>query len=114
VNLNGAIAAIKAFREATQGKTVSPEEIKRRVAICTACPKRKSNTGIVGNVSRTMGILANKHKVPSDIAKFMCSVCGCNLSLLIPSINGHKDTPEEAAVRKNLTCWMLTESGKGG
>lgn len=105
MNLNGAIAAIKAFREATQGKTVSPEEIKRRVAICASCPKRKSNTGIVGAVSRTMGILANKHKVPADISKYLCGICKCNLSLLIPSITPHKDTTDEDKNRP-LTCWM--------
>lgn len=105
MNLLGAISAIRAFKEATQGQTVSPEEIKRRVSVCGNCPARKSNSGIVGRVSQTMGILANKHKVPSDISKFMCSICGCNLSLLIPAVNPHKDSAEEAAKRP-LTCWL--------
>lgn len=108
MNTQGAIAAIKAFRDATQGITVSPELVKSRIKVCNSCPMRKSNAGIVGRVSEIMGRLANKHRVPPEVSKYKCGVCSCNLSLLIPAVEPHKDSAEEAEKRP-LTCWMKTD-----
>lgn len=107
MNTQGAIAAIRAFKEATQNNTVTPEVLKERIRVCNACPMRSSNRGVVGRVTETLSRLAIQHKVPSEIAGFKCGVCGCPLSLLAVSLpeNLHKDSEEEAAKRP-LTCWL--------
>jgi hypothetical protein len=109
--MNKYTAAAKAFVEATQGDVVSDEEIDRRARLCKPCPGRVKTTG-VGRVSQILGALANKHKVPKEIADFSCVVCKCNLQLLIPAKEPHVDSPKEKArrVKVNARCWNLSEN----
>lgn len=114
MNTQGAVAAIKAFKEATRNHTVTPEILKERIRVCNACPMKVSNRGVVGRVTETLSSLSIKHKVPSEIAGFKCGVCGCPLNLLAVSLpaNLHKDSVEEAAKRPDF-CW-LTKAMKDG
>ncbi len=107
MNLTGSIAAIKAFTEAVNGNVVSPEEVFRRAAICNGCPMKRKVTGAPSKISRYLGLLANKHRVPKDIADFKCGVCHCGLTLLLAATKDdlHKDSPEEAKKRPDR-CWM--------
>jgi len=107
LNLAGAVAAIRAFTEAVSGNVVSPEEVSRRTAICNRCPMKRKVTGAPSKISRYLGLLANKHRVSSDLGNHKCNVCGCSLMLLIPATKDdlHKDSPEEAKKRP-ATCWM--------
>ena len=52
-------------------------------------------------------MLASKHRVPSEVHSYGCSVCGCSLVLLLPATPAdlHKDSPEEAAKRP-ANCWL--------
>lgn len=105
--LTGAIAAIKAFTEAINGNVVSPEEVFRRATICAKCPMKRKTTGAPSKISRYLGVLANKHRVPPDLNGQKCNVCGCSLMLLVPATEKdlHKDSPEEAKKRPAV-CWI--------
>lgn len=109
-----AIAAAKAFREAVRGNVVSDAEILRRAAICAACPKRQKVTGWKSEVSKKLGMIANKNRVPSKVSDYRCGVCGCSLMLLLPATSKdlHKDSPEEAKNRPK-TCWLTAEVKNG-
>ncbi len=113
INTPGAIAAIRAFKEATKNNTVTPEVLKARLKVCNMCPRKRSNKGIVGRVTERLSQLAIRHKVPNEIAGFKCGVCGCPLSLLAVSLpeNLHKDSVEEAAKRPAF-CWLTAEMKK--
>jgi hypothetical protein len=103
----GAIAAIKAFTEAVNGNVVPHNEVLRRERVCNRCPMRKKVTGAPSKISRYLGMLASKHRVPSEVHNHACSVCGCSLVLLLPATppDLHKDSPEEAAKRPK-DCWI--------
>jgi hypothetical protein len=107
MNITGAIAAIKAFTEAVNGNVVSPDEVFRRATICAKCPMKRRVTGAPSKISRYLGVLANKHRVPADLNGQKCGVCGCSFMLLIPATEDdlHKDSPEEAKKRPDK-CWM--------
>jgi len=107
MNLAGAIAAIKAFTEAVNGNVVSSDEVFRRTDICAKCPMKRKTTGAPSKISRYLGVLANKHRVPADLNGQKCNVCGCSLMLLIPATEAdlHKDSPEEAKKRP-ASCWI--------
>lgn len=107
MNFPGAAAALAAFNQARKGDTVSEEEIMRRAAICKVCPKRKKTTGVRSRISRQLGIIANRNKVPDELRNYSCGVCDCSLMLLAPSVEGHADSDEQLADRPD-TCWMMT------
>jgi hypothetical protein len=103
------IAAIKAFQHALSGNVVSPEEVRRRGNVCATCPKRERVRNSVSKISRFLGMLANRHRLPKEIKDFACGVCGCSLQLLLPATKEdlHKDSPEEAAKRPEQ-CWLTS------
>ena len=107
MNPVGAGKAILAFIHAVGGVTVSAEEIARRANICEACPKRRTGNGVEEGISKFLGRLANKHKVPEEVAGYHCGVCGCSLMLLVPATEKdlHKDSAAEAADRP-AGCWI--------
>ena len=107
MNADGVLAAIKAFKDAVKGDVVDETTLSSRAAICSKCPKRRIKSSIVSRVSKILGDLANKHRVPSEISKYSCGVCGCSLMLLLPATEKdlHKDSPAELKKRP-LTCWM--------
>jgi hypothetical protein len=107
MNIPGAKAAIKAFMDAKKGDVVSEDEVMRRVQICGGCHQKKRKSSIITSISRTLGHLANRHRVPDEISKFRCDACKCSLMLLIPSKTLHPDTPEEEEARPSK-CWVLT------
>lgn len=110
-----ATAAIKAFQHALSGKVVSPIEVSRRHGVCMKCPKRVRVGRDVSAVSKFLGMLANRHRVPKDLSGSKCGVCGCSLMLLLPATGEdlHVDSPEEAAKRPD-GCWAksLTSTAK--
>lgn len=101
------LAAANAFKAALKGDVVDDTTIASRAAVCFKCPKRQRNTGMVTHVSKILGDLANKHRVPKSIADYKCNVCGCSLMLLIPATekDQHKDSPQEEK-RRPASCWM--------
>jgi hypothetical protein len=101
------IAAIKAFQHALSGKVVSPEEVRARHNVCVKCPQRVRVGRDISAVSKFLGMLANRHRVPQEVKGFKCGVCGCSLMLLLPATKDdlHVDTEKEAAVRPK-TCWI--------
>ena len=105
----GAFAAIAAFKEAVQGNTVSDTEVSRRLAICARCPMLRNVSGVSGAVSRVLGVVANRHRVPAVFSNRSCGVCGCSLLLLVPAAKEdlHVDSPEESRKRPSK-CWMKT------
>lgn len=107
MNLTGATAAIRAFKEALNDHVVDEREVMRRVAICQACPKLKRDTGVKTGISRMLGNLANKHRLPDEIKGKSCGVCGCSMMLLLPANTEslHKDNEDESKIRPT-TCWM--------
>ena len=107
MNIQGAKAALIAFKEALNDDVVSEQEILRRTAICQKCPKRKRDTGVKTGLSRILGNLANKHRLPEEIKGKSCGVCGCSLMMLLPANEKslHRDSPEEAAQRP-ADCWI--------
>lgn len=100
-------AAANAFKDAIKGDVVDDATILSRTSTCLKCPKRRKVSGIVSRVSRILGDIANRHRVPKDIADYKCSVCGCSLLLLLAATDKdlHKDSPQEAK-RRPLTCWL--------
>lgn len=106
LNLQGAVAALKAYQQARKGNVVSTETVAARAAICFRCPKRKVTRG-VSKVSEMLGILANRNRVPNAVASYSCSVCSCSLMMLLPAVKEdlHKDSPEEAKERPD-SCWI--------
>lgn len=107
MNIKGIYAAAAAFRAAVKSDVVSAEEIQRRLSICNTCPKRVAIKGVKSNASYILGMLANSHRVPKDIAGYACDVCGCSILLLAPATKKdlHTDSTEEAAKRP-ATCWL--------
>lgn len=113
ITIRDAASAAKAFTHALNGSVVSAEEIRRRGGICNACPKRKFIRTRASKMSRTLGLLANRHRLPSDIKDYVCGVCGCSLMLLLPATPPDLpvDNEKEAAERPDK-CWILTERTK--
>jgi hypothetical protein len=109
MNANGAIAAMKAFKEAMDGNVVTAEELLRRQRICNRCPKKRRDVGVKTAISRMIGNIANKHRVPEEVKGFSCGVCGCSLMLLLPATKKdlHVDNAEEAKERPD-SCWIKT------
>lgn len=107
MNPQGAIAAMKAYREAKKGNTVDQQTVRDRARICKGCPKRRIVANATTAVSKLLGRMANKHRVPDDVSRYSCGVCGCSLMLLLPAQKEHlhKDSPEEAAERPEH-CWV--------
>jgi hypothetical protein len=107
MNAEDILAAANAFKAALKGDVVDDATIAARTAICLKCPKRQRNTGVITRVSKILGDLANKHRVPEAIADYRCGVCKCSLMLLLPATDKdqHKDSVQEAR-RRSLTCWL--------
>jgi len=107
ITLRDAVAAAKAFKHAIKGDVVSPEEIRRRGAICNTCPKRQRVRSRASQVSQILGLLANRHKVPAEVKDYSCGVCGCALMLLLPATKEdlHVDSEKEAKERPER-CWL--------
>jgi len=101
------MAAIAAFQRALSGKVVSPEEVRRRHNVCMKCPKRERVGRDMSTISKFLGMLANRHRVPKDVSGSKCGVCGCSLMLLLPATveDLHADSEEESKKRPE-TCWM--------
>lgn len=101
------LAAANAFKAALKRDVVDAATIACRTEVCKKCPLRARSTGIKTRVSQILGNLANKHKVPADIADYACAVCDCSLMLLVPSTDKdqHKDSPEEKKKRP-ASCWL--------
>lgn len=100
-------AAALAFKDALKGDVVDDDTIDSRAKICIKCPQRRRVTGIISRVSKILGDIANRHRVPKEIADYKCNICKCSLMLLIPATekDQHKDSPQEAK-RRPLTCWL--------
>lgn len=111
ITASGALSAIKAFREAMSDHTVSDQEIVKRSEVCQTCPMRRDGHGVAENISKVLGTLANRHRVPSELADSHCGVCGCSLMLLVPATKRdlHKDSAEESANRP-AGCWIKTST----
>lgn len=103
-------AAAKAFKDAIKGDVATDAEIDARERICFLCPERKKVTGAASRVSKILGTLANRHRVPERIKDYRCNVCKCSLMLLLPATPAdfHVDSPEEAVKRSKTKCWMRT------
>lgn len=105
-------SALVAFKEATNNNTVSEETAIERGNICRRCPLRKINSSVSNHVSKILAQIANKHGVSREIRDYSCSVCGCNLGLLIPALpeHVHKDSESERKrrVKGNPKCWVLS------
>lgn len=106
MRVKDATSAIKAFSEAVRGNVVTADTVVKRAEICAACPAKKRTVG-VSRASEILGLVANKHRVPVDIAGYSCGVCGCSLMMLLPATTQdlHKDSAEEAAARP-AACWI--------
>lgn len=101
------MAAMKAFKEAITGEVVTTQEIKRRAAVCDTCPMRRAVSGTSSRASQTLGIIANKNRVPPSIKNYKCEVCGCALLMLIPAKTPHQDNEEQRKSRPK-GCWYFT------
>ena len=108
MNLAGAAAAVKAFKEARSGDIVEPEEVLYRMRICEQCPVRSRRPSVRSRISLMLGRISNKNKVPDKLSKYNCGACGCSLMLLLPSKTRHPDTPEEHESRW-VNCWLLSD-----
>jgi len=108
-----ALAAARAYISAKRGTVVSAGEISRREAICFTCPKREINSGSLTAMSKLLGTLANRKRVPERIKNYRCGVCKCSLMLLLPATdeNQHKDTEQEKNERPNQ-CWIKSNTSK--
>jgi hypothetical protein len=104
------MAAISAFKEATSSDVVSEELISKRSAVCRNCPAKKRVRGLASNMSLLLGSIANRHRVPAEIGRNMCSVCGCSLMLLLPAKKSslHQDSPAQKRKRP-FSCWFNWE-----
>lgn len=116
VTFEGALAAAKAAVKVATGDVVDDTELKRRADICHSCPMKSESSGCFGcNASARLASIANLMKrtfgkelrLPRNLKRFNCGVCGCSLSLLLPTKveNLHADTPEQASKRP-ANCWM--------
>ena len=125
MNFAGAKAAWKAYREATGNDVVSETEILRRYKICEQCPMRRKSANFTSTISKALGKLANRFRVPEKIGKQHCGACRCSFMLMLPSKTYHQDTPDEATFReeankklakKGLRCWVTKgiEAQEGG
>ena len=107
--LRGAMAALKAYKEAARGDTVDAEVLKSRIMTCKGCPQYRKRSGLAGRISSALGRSVNKNKVPDAIKDYACGVCGCSLVLLAPSKTPHQDTEAQADLRP-ASCWMNKEN----
>lgn len=111
ISIRDATAAVKAALQARGGKVVEAAELKRRADICVKCPMRKFvSMQPTDQISRVMGMMVNRHRVPNSLASYKCGVCGCSLMMLLPALpeDLHKDSPEQAELRQSRapSCWV--------
>lgn len=113
--LHGANALIKVLG----GDAVDQEEIKRRTRICASCPLKTLTTDCYacGFASRLTKIISDikgkfttQFELSSDVRGSYCDVCGCALSVMIPSkMSVFSEDADKQASRPNH-CWVK----KGG
>lgn len=104
MNIEGAKAAINAFKEALNQDTVSEEVFLYRSRLCKSCPA-KQKSAIAPVVSKIL----SRNKVPPEISGSICSVCKCPLTLLLGAKSPHVDSEKEKKRREKLNprCWNL-------
>lgn len=111
ISIRDATAAVNAALKARGGKVVDAAELKRRADICLKCPMRRFvSMQPADQLSRVMGMMVNRHRVPASVASYKCGVCGCSLMMLLPALpeDLHKDNPEQAELRRSSapSCWV--------
>lgn len=101
------LAAATAFKAALNAEVVDPGTIQKRLSVCGGCKKRQLTRGVASNTSYILGMLANRHRVPREIAGYSCNVCGCSLLLLVPALKKdlHVDSEKESNDRPD-NCWI--------
>lgn len=120
VTFKESMQAGKAALKIIKGDMVGPKELERRWSICKNCPAlsetsecfRCNRAKFLAEITHSVkGIFGTEIKFPGESKKFSCGVCGCSLSMLLPTKTNdlHKDTPEQAEARPDF-CWM-TEGG---
>jgi hypothetical protein len=118
LSASGVFNAARAAFGITMGKVATPEEAARRASICSTCQFK--TTGVVGGcracggsrilaqatniVSKTLG---HHVSTPPSIVNSFCSLCSCDLSLLVQlqSITLKHETPLANAARPAY-CWL--------
>lgn len=113
------VAGAKALLGVGLGNTVEQQEITRRGQICAGCPLAELTTDCYGcGFSRVLSKFINNLKtiigkevsLHSDIKGSYCSVCGCALSIMIPSkLDAFKEDQAKQDSRPDY-CWLK----KGG
>lgn len=120
VSFKEAMQAGKAALKIIKGVMVGNKEMERRYNICKSCPAisetsecfRCNRAKFLAEITHTLkGVFGEDVKLPGESKKFSCGVCGCSLSMLLPTKTAdlHQDTPEQAERRPDF-CWM----SKGG
>jgi hypothetical protein len=113
--VNGA----KALLNTSLGNTVDQEEITRRGRICASCPRKQLTTDcygcgfsrvlskFIGNLKNIFGKEVSLH---SDVKGSYCDVCGCALSIMIPSkLDAFNETQDKQDARPEY-CWLKKNS----
>ena len=110
MKIQAAIAAARAFKDATLNDTAPPETIAARAEVCGVCPMRVPARGLAVRVEKALAAVAVTHGKPEILHGQMCGVCKCPLLLLVPDKHEvpHEDSKKEKAkrLRKAPKCWM--------
>ena len=116
VNFRDALKAGKAAVKITTGDIVSKKEMNRRWQICKNCPQKTNTKECFGcNAAKflseitkaTKSMFGTKVDLPGESKRFSCGVCGCSLSMLLPTKTEHLHQDNDAqAQRRPAFCWM--------
>jgi hypothetical protein len=124
LTLSEVYGGAKALVKYLAGKSVSPAEIQRRVAICSGsgdpCPMLTeasgcASCGMAGKATLVAnGIRAHKNaqiKIPSEVHRKYCDFCKCSIPLIVvtPLDEFHKEGDAKNSTRPDR-CWLKATS----
>lgn len=101
------------------GDTVSQEQIMKRSAVCSGCPKRSeisgcTSCGFASKLKRWSNSLkklfGGGYTIPNNLEKHFCSVCECALAGMLPAHISHFKPSEIVNVDRPNFCWMKKET----
>lgn len=115
--VKGALAVLRSIRQDT---CASNNEIQRRAAICAVCPLKTrvsdcmscgAGAKVTTLANKIQASFGNKIKIPKNIIKDYCSVCGCSLATMV--VTKYSDlspeSPQKVATRPAF-CWLNPSS----
>jgi len=117
LTLNDYINGAKAVVKVVSGEVADQSEINRRAIICTNCPNKTEIPGCRGcgftdTLNRTVNglkkMFGKGFNIPNGLQGNGCDVCGCALSVMLPS--KMEQFNEKLGVVRPTNCWINKQS----